>query len=385
MNTERKKLPLFWGVYLAVTVSVIALILIGAALLTSYLAAFEESQPIHGAEKIFRQYFESKNFEAALKDSGFAVGETETLSDAAEALSALTEGKVMSFYAVSSEEGEANYNVVVIDSEKISSQTGSGEEVKDATAEMAVQGIPSTKIATLRFEKSEKKGSFGFRGYEFSEMEIFLEGKNEAKVCIPSGYSLFVNGKELGEGYIKSSSDHEWNEYLPEGTEGITLSDYEITGLYAEPSLTCTDEEGEEIALARNEETGVWEAALRYEDNVDAALSQRILTGMEEYAKYMQDDGSIGTVSTYFDRTSMFYKNTASNPSSFVWDHNGYEFRNEVIDEFYFFDENTLCCHVSFDQVLKMYGKEDYVDHLDMTVFVRKVGSSWRIYDRIVR
>jgi hypothetical protein len=116
---------------------------------------------------------------------------------------------------------------------------------------------------------------------------------------------------------------------------------------------------------------------------VDKAVSDRLLKGLKEYATYMQDDGSIGRVSPYFDTKSDFYKSTASNPSSFVWDHNGYEFKNESVEDFYFFDENTLCCHISFDQVLKMTGKENYVDNLSMIVFAHKIKGTWRIFQCI--
>ena len=56
-----------------------------------------------------------------------------------------------------------------------------------------------------------------------------------------------------------------------------------------------------------------------------------------------------------------------------------------MVEDFYYFDEKTLCCHISFDQHLKKTGREDYVDNLDMTIFARKIGRNWRIYDRIVR
>lgn len=381
---ETKKFPLFWAVYAGAILLCCILLVVAGVVLNSYLAAFEADQPVHFAENIFTTYFERGDFEGAMEIASYKGNPWEGNEEAVAALKAMQEGKNTSFYAVSSAENEAKYNVVLVSPEDLTQNEGAGE-IKDATAEMKVHGIPSAKIATITFERGKEKGKFGFRGWDFVGMELFPEAKFEGSVILPDSYVLHVNGKQATEELLGETSDHEWNEFLPEGVKGITLSHYTVSDLMQAPHFTATDASGAPVTLTRDEETGVYTAALLFETEVDEALKTRILTGMKEYAKYIQADGSIGNVSPYFDTRSEFYRNTALNPAAFVWDHNGYQFENEVIEDFYFFDDNTLCCHVSFDQHLKKTGREDYVDALDMTIFAKKISGRWRIYDRIVR
>ena len=381
MAQMKKNGSLFWRIYLSLTMLGVFAILMGGVVLTLYLSAFEKSQPIHAAQEVFDRCFSMGDFETALKEADFKVSAPETLSHAAMALKEATEGKTLSFYATTSQEGTANYNVVAIDPADLAAQGKDAGDVKDATAELAVQAIPSVKIATIHLTRDEEKTDFGLHPYQFTQMEIFLKGEVTSRVNVPDSYRLFVNGVEMGKEDVTEEVPHEWNEHLPQGVEGVTLDQYVFQDLFCQPEITCLDEDGNEIPLTHEEGSSLWEAPLRTEEDVPAELKERIMTGMKEYAKWIQDDGSLAAVGNYFDRSSQFYKNTAANPAKFVWDHNGYEFRKESIGEFYYFDDNTLCCHVDFYQALKKTGQPDYVDHLDMIVFVRKMGGVFRIYD----
>ncbi|MBR5295777.1 MAG: hypothetical protein IKU24_04210 [Clostridia bacterium] len=358
-----KNLSLFWRIYWIAFASFVALILLGAILLFSYLSAFEKSQPVHSAREIFEEYFLSEDYKAALEKANFKVGEQEEISHAAKAFEKLLEGRELSFYSVGVEKGVAKYNVVA--------------EKKENHSDLM-------KIATIFLEKGDEKISFGLVPYTFSHMEIYLEPSFSATVKIPSEFTLFVNGKEVKTEDADKISDHPWNEYLPVKTKKVYLAEFRLSDLYCEPEIVVYDTDGKEAELVKNEETGVLEADLLYE-KITSGLAVRLLAGMKEYAKFIQADGSAAAVGQYFDRSSLFYQNTIRNPAIWVEDHDGFSFEKEVVEDFYFFDENTLCCHIAFDHVLKTYGKEDYIDPVDMTIFARKIGGEWYIFDRIAR
>lgn len=378
---NREKLSSLWKIYAVYVMVLVTVAILGAGILLSWLDAFEQSQPIHSAKAVFNAYFIPEKWQDILTLSGYEMGPLESEGDAASALAALKKDKVMSYYSAGVADGVAKYNVVLVDPDDLSASTGTGEDVKDATAEMSVKGIPSKKIATITVTKNKEAGKWGFYGYEFTGLELFLKGSESVELCIPSHFSLYAGETAVDSEKIQELTPHPWNEALPEGIKGIEFATYRFEKLLSVPEFTVKDENGTEVPLTKNEESGVLEADLVFEKDVDQALSDRLLQGLEEYAAYMQDDGSIGRVSRYFDTRSDFYKSTAGNPSSFVWDHNGYEFKNEVVEDFYFFDEDTLCCHIAFDQILKMTGRENYVDHLSMTVFARKINGTWRIFD----
>lgn len=369
-----KKVPLFWWIWGGVILLFAICLTVGLLVLNSYLTSFENSQPIHFAQAVFDQYFQKEDFTAALEKAGYTTGEFETLADASRKLKEMQEGKDLSFYSASAMDGKAQYNVVL-------TEKGETEE----TSTDGGKGIASTKIASLYFTRQTEADSWGFAGYDLEKMEMFVPATRTLTVVLPSTSTLKVNGVEVSKDFVTEEEAHAFNEYLPKGVEGITLCTYKIDSLIFDPDLEVIDAQGQAQTLTRDEESGNMTAQLNYNSQAKEKLGQRILSGMKEYAKYIQNDGSIGKVAQYFDTTSMFYRNIALNPGAFVWDHNGFEFKNESVDDFYQFDENTVCCHVSFDQVLKKTGREDYVDVLDMIVFAKRRGNQFYIYDRIVQ
>ncbi|MBE6712044.1 MAG: hypothetical protein E7580_00840 [Ruminococcaceae bacterium] len=376
-----KKKSKFWIIYTVVVLATIFMITMGAAILISWLDAFEQSQPVHAAQSFYDEYFVAEKWTEILEKANYKMGDLEQKGDAEAALKALKKGKKMSFYALGGDDQYARYNVILVDPADLPKEDPKKEEVKDAIAEMAVQGVPSTKIATITLKKSKTEGKYGFYGYEFSELEIFLDRKASAQICIPSHYTLYAGDRAITSDQIVATQAHFWNEHLPEGVTGVEFATYRFENLLKAPEFTVKDAAGNVIPLVENEESGVLETGIVYATQVDQALSDRLLAGLKAYATYMQDDGSLGAVAKYFDTNSNFYKSTRENPSAFVWDHNGYEFQNERIENFYFFDENTLCCYISFDQILKMTGRENYVDKISMTVFAHKVNGTWRIFN----
>ena len=356
MNRTKKR-HVFWPIYFGVVALVIFAITIGASVLISWLDAFEQSQPIHAAEAVYKEYFEGEKWSELLKLANYKKGPLEQNGEAQAALAALKKGKDMSFYSVGGDD-LIEYNVILT-------------SPKD--------GNKTQKIASFTVKKSEKAGRYGLYGYEFDSAKVFLDRKESVEIVIPAHYTLYAGENEITSDPV-STTPHAWNEHLPDDVPGVDYATYRFEELLKVPTFSVKDENGSDVALTADE-SGVLKAELVMASDVDPALSQRLLTGMETYAAYMQDDGSIGAVGKYFDKESDFYKSAKANPSSFVWDHNGYEFQNERVENFFFFNENTLCCSISFDQVLKMTGRENYVDRLSMTVYAKNVNGTWYIFN----
>lgn len=364
-----KKPGLFFILYLSVTVFFIALLVVGGVFLNRWLLAFENSESIYPAEEAYETYFEGGDLSAAVEKAGLVTSEFEDKSAILSYLQTKTEGKTMTFYSAQVGEDAAKYNVVLTSPDATPDENGV---------------LPSEKLATIHLVRSDEEMGFGFRGYAFSHLEMFVKPEEKVTVTLPSTSKLFFGDKEVGEAYKTAESAHPYNAFLRSGVPGITLVTYTVEGLYLPPEIRCVSADGKEHILTKNE-NGTFSAELIYSDALKAAQGERILAGMKEYAKWMQADAQIDTVRPYFDTSSQFYRNTAANPWIYAWgEHNSYEFKEEVVENFYAFDDNTFACHVSFDQVLHRWGRQDFVDHLDMIVFVRKIGGVYKIYDRIV-
>lgn len=356
-----KKRSVFYPIYFAVTGLVLLAMIVGAFVLRDMIASYEASQPIHPAEDLFTNYFLSKNFEGAVGLSDNGETPFESASDIAAALSAEAEGKELSFYSVSQSENEAKYAIIA------------GNE-----------GETPTKLATMTFRRGEKDAGWGMKLFQFDSLHLDLKGKKTVRVSLPSDSVLLCNGKEVSRDFIASEEPSPVNAFLPEGVPGITLAVYELSSLYAEPNLRATDAGGLPQKISYDEESASFCAETNYSEELKAEYADYVLAGAKAYAAYMQNDGNLGTVRRYFDPSSDFYREVRTTPTVFVWDHTGYTFENEVIDQFYAYDENTFSCHVSFTHILTKSGSQNYTDKLDMTLFLRKINGEFKIYDRIL-
>lgn len=354
--------------YFTVLLAVLVLFTVCVLTLTFYLSAYENSQSYHVAKEEFTRYFKKGKYEDALKKAGYEAGETENLKTVAKAIKEQAKTKVFDLIFIKEENGIATYHVV------LSAPT----YVKEAAGKEFVGG--DIKVAQMRFEKSEKKNFWGFASYEFLDMQFFFRGDLTITCAIPATYTLLVNGTAAEDSAIASTEEHPFNSFLPENKEGITLKIYEFSDFFLEPTLVCQNEEGKGVEMAKNEETGRWEMVLPYESEVDQALKDQLLSDVKEYAKYLQKDTSLSTLTPCLVRGGPFYQKAVEYTFVRYWDHENYLFRNEEITDFFFYDQETLTCHVSFDQVLQKSGKEDYVLHHDYTVFAQKEGGAWRLY-----
>jgi len=375
-TAKKQKIGFFWPLYLLFLAIFVSLLMWGLSKLEGYLTAFEASQPIYEAEASFEKYFKADSFVPALELAGYKTGEFETLETASDCLKALRGDRDITFYAAVGSQGEICYNVVYVEPQA---------ENTPESGEISVQGIPSLKIGTIYLEKKQTCDEYGFYGYEFSHLEVFLKQDHQVSFTAPSDAKVSLNGKEVSSDYVISTQEHSFNQILPDGVPGIRFCTYEVTGLLRECELSCTDRDGNPMELVKNEQSGAFSAQINYSTALYDQYAQRMLDGMHEYAKYIQRDTTQAKIRQYFDTSSEFYRNIINNYSLFVRPHDGYEFQMDYVGEFYAFDENTFCCHISFRHVLKLSGMADYVDPLDVVVFARRIGNQFYIYDRITQ
>ena len=363
----------FWQSYLKVAFSLLIILLAGGILLSLYLGSYEKSRSIHLAEETFTRYFKKGKYEEALKKAGYQAGETEDIKTVAKALKEQAKTKVFDLCAVKTE-GDIDTYYVVLTAPTYIKETQKKENIEN-----------DIKVAQMRFKQTKEKNLFGFSSWEFLDIKFSFQGDLTVTCAIPSTHALYANGTKVSEEHITSQEYHPWNQHIPQESKGIILNVYQLSDFYLEPSLVCQNEEGEKTKLTKNEKTQRWEAIPFYQGEMDEGVSNQILKGMKEYARYNQKDVPLSSLAPYFVTDGPFYKEAAQNTYIKVWEHDNSEFKNEVIEDFYFFDENTLSCHVSFDQVLKQKGREDYIDSLDMTVFAKKEGGTWLIFDHAER
>lgn len=352
---KKRKFPVFWTVYAVLVIAAIAVIHVALGRVEIWLAQYEASQPKHAAKAAFDETFADFDPLTYLDKFDESIFGLETKENIAAYLSEKTEGAEFSYYSISSaESGTYKYAVKAGD----------------------------VKIA--EFYLHESMGENGFPTYTPGDFSIYFAANEDVTVTVPKGATVTVNGFALDERYIIENDIPDLhNDYLPDGVAGKFYTKYKASGFVTIPEVKVNDSKGELTVI---EAEDGYETAPVYDEDLKAQHSRYVLSALQNYATYIQGRYSnggvtLGMVTQYFDPASDVYATIKKVSNKYVNSYDSYEFKNETTDEFIQYDENTFSCRVSFSQVLHLKGAEDYVDNIDYTLYLRRVGDKFLIYD----
>lgn len=350
--SEKKSFPLFYAIYFGVLFVAVIAVVVGLGWLRGYLAEYESAQPIHIAEQVFDMYFKSRDFE-------LLVQKTDT-SDRLEAPAAVAE-----YLHSQYDTAELTYNSVTSD---------------DSDSVKYIVKTGDYKIASFTLKKSGEKTRRGFDYYEPDKFEIFYAADKNCTVFAPEMSDVFVNDIALSEKYLTERDIVLDSEKVPEGLAAVKYKKYRVTGLINDPTVRVSTD-GLENDIEYVPETRTYTAGLPNDAALETEYSNFVLKAVEEYAKYMQSDSNWGAVKPYFDPSTDLYTSVRTVEQYFVIDHDGYRFEDEYVGQFYPYDENTFSCRVTVWHVLENHGQPDFRDKISMTVYLRRVGNKFLIFD----
>ncbi len=352
---KKFKFPVFWCVYTVLVIAAIVVVQVAMGQVTVLLEQYEASQPKHAAKVVFDENFADFDPLAYLEKFDDKIFGLETKENVAAYLAEKTYGSEFSYYSVSSaESGVYKY------------------------------AVKAQNVKIAEFTLVESVGENGFSRYTAGDFSIYFAANEDATVTVPKGASVALNGHTLDESYIvENDIPDEHNEFLPEGVEGIFYTKYKVSNLVTKPKVEAVYND---VSLTLTEGENGYETAPVYNEELKASYSEYVLSALENYATYIQGRYSnggvtLGMVTTYFDPASHVYATLKRVSNKYVNSYDSYEFRNEKTDEFIQYDENTFSCRVSFSQVLHLKGAQDYIDNIDYTLYLRKVGDKFLIYD----
>jgi hypothetical protein len=363
-------------------------ILISNALknVTAFLEEYESVQPKYVEAEVFDTYFKRIDYDLLLKAAdrgdGADLTEFETKEDLITYLKSMYSGKDITYYSIST--GAAGTATISLDIKDIGKyfvdQFNSRGDIK------YIVKAGEDKIAefTLVHSESEaKKSKSGFKQYELGDIELFFFPHESVTVKLPKSSTLTVNGIKVSEKYRLADvyEEDENNKRLPDGIEGIVYVAYTVDKLYLKPEIAVTDKDGKSIELEYIENDNYYSAGFIYDDSLAAQYSAYVINAIENYAAYMQMDGARADFIDYYDTDSDLWKNIISTENYFVLDHNSYSFKDQKATEFYRYNDDVFSCRVSMTHLLHRWAREDYVDYIDMTLFLRNVNGKYLIFD----
>ncbi len=351
------KLSTFHKVYITVVAVMLVLLAVASVVLWSVLDAYEKTRPKHAAEQVFEKYFVSMNLgelyekyspETLLFDSRASIDKMvkETISP-----------ESLRYFSVAvNEDGSQQYAVA---SDK-------------------------KRIAYFTVAMSDKKAGYGFRYYQLSDVEFFLPSYGDISVKVETGDILKINGNVVDPKYIvEKGIESAVNKHMPEGVEGVTYDKYTVKGLLFEPEITVATADGKAKTVKLDSTDNCYVEQPIYSAELENEHKDYVITAIEQYTKFLSNDGSFGGFSGYLDKNYPIYGLVKVIDVVWVRDHSGYSITEQKAGEFIEYADGVFSCRVSMLETLRRPGYADHKEHIDVTIYLHKVGNKYLIYDMV--
>lgn len=386
----RKKRPpvwkiVYWSVILVLILAAVILVARIIGKVTNFLSEYEEVQPGHLAQEVFQKYFSPFNYDSlrAESEEDKKLTEFETEEDIKTYIASLIEGKELSYHPTFTDEGGTTADALKLkDPSRYFVDTFNAK----GTLHYAVKA-GNNKIAEFTLDHSDDPADVSPRGfvrYRLSGISVYYYPHESVSVKIPDTFTAYLNGKPIGESYrlegVVEKTEHE--NHLPDSVSGITYIAYTVKGLYRKPELTFVSNTGKTCAPLYKEEDNYYTCDI-YDTELKDQYADYVIKAIEGYCAYIQESTvKTSEIRDYFDTSTKLWQNILDNPYYFVIDHSGYFFTKQSAAEFYRFSDTLFSCRVSMEHHLILPGKEDYIDFVDLTLYLsRGEDGVYRIYD----
>ncbi len=362
----------FYVIYLAVTISVILIIIASLGVVSKRLAEYEEAQPKYVAAEVFEKYFTVPlKYDALLADAVFDRG-------------GATDAEIIEYLSSEIGSSELSYS--------------KGLAAEDGTVKYVVRA-GSKQLGAIILSVSDKKTEHGFSLYELSRVELNLNvsGPEETETegpptltlsfDVPSSYTVTVDGVALSTENVTSTHLRpDVLEYYPSGVEGVEYTVYTLTTLYELPEkVEVKDLLGGTAEVTFDADTNTYTAGIIYSEQLASEHTEFVTEALKWYAAYLQrvPGYKASKISSYFEEGSVAYENikTVAKDLWMMTEPSGSDFENVTASEFYALSANVLTCRVRLTQILHRNGKEDNADTIDMYLFFHQTADGYRIYE----
>lgn len=228
------------------------------------------------------------------------------------------------------------------------------------------------------FSLTNVAGAVAIPEWELGDVEVYLTYDEAVTVHSYPGYTVKVNGVELGDAHVIRTTSTHAEDYLPEGLHGARTISYYLDGLLVTPTVTVTDENGAEMKMHYSEDDQAWShdsPANAITDEQSAAFA----AASKAYGRFMIADLGKQSLARYFTGNS--YSAITQAELAWMQDFSGYEFGPLDISEFYAYSDTWCSGRVS--QILYVTRKNGTVKEyaINSTFFMEKQGSNWMVVE----
>ncbi len=330
---------------------------IGLLWLNNWLVDYQAAQPTVKAQQVFEQLFSDPQW--------------GDLYDASGAQATIFEGR---------EEFVAYMEELVGDSQLTYLETSAGlSGDKKYLVRLGDESVASFTLVDQNNVGDTTLENLGeIPDWELGAVEVFFDYSNSYRIVTTNGHTTLVNDVELSDDYTIQIATTKAEEYLPDGVTMPSSCTKEITGLFALPTVTVFDEDGNQMDVTYDEATCTFTE--RTESNTITAEQQdAALNAAKTYCLWMiKEVTDRATVAKYFDTSSDTYSSIVRTTELWMQSHNGYEFSDTSVTDFCLYTEDLFSVRVSLSlNVTRTDGTVKEYPYAQSMFFQKSDSGSW--------
>jgi hypothetical protein len=353
-NKKKKKVNIF-----AVTLLCMFTILLSASViiwneLWNFLVSYEKTNEEYVIDD-YMQVYEQNDFKSVFTLMGVNYDQFNSEEDYINFFKenyseSLTDAKAIK---IGSENGNLTYSVCV------------GENIKISGFVLSPDGNP------------DKYGHQGWKVTTEQTAEKLFPKMCSAKIYVPKGTSVCVNGKELGAEYLSSEgfSIKEYND-LDDETLRPVFEVYDTGDIFLnKPEITAYDKASTSMKLTEKDGAYYAFGVLSNEEleNIKAFAEEFSVT----YAKYVTKDVPFDNIIPYLVKESEYYRRVRAFYNEYYRDHT-LTYDNVKFGEPIVYDDTHVVIDISFDYHVNIgYKTNDY--NVKYTLILIKLDGKWKI------
>lgn len=344
---------IFYIIYGAFSVLLLLGVLSVLLLLNQWLVEYQASQPETRSQQVFQELFAQPDWAelytlAGLEDSPF-----EDKDSFAQYMNEKVNGQALTYSETAAGLSGDHKYIVRLDQEKLASftLTGGGSQAQIGHWELGKVELMDTQGQSVTVEK------------------------------LP-GHSVFVNGVALDDSYTIKKTTAVAQDYLPEGLYGYSRELQQVGDLYMTPTVSCTDEQGNDVPMTLDED-GIYRPQLPQPEAMTKQQEELALNAAKTYARYSIQAVGNYSLQQYFDPKSEIYKQIISTPL-FARDYKSFSFQQDSIKvyDYYRYSDELYSVHVELTlQVYLQYGQSKVFPSSRTYFFTKQQNGSYMVTD----
>lgn len=363
---KKKKGPrlggvIFYTVYFMFIFAFFVATFFALRFVNGWLLDFEAAQPTHKAEQVFTQLFTDPDWGALYESAGAQDSPYEGKEEYVNYMEAKVGSAALNYMETSAGLSGDKKFIIRLGDEKVASFTlVDKNNVGDASLDNLGE-IPDWQLGSV---------------------EVFFERVGDYLIEKVDGHVAYVNNVPLDDSFtIQIATTLAAEEYLAEGTTGVSICTQKITGLMEKPEVVIFDRDGNQMEVTYDEASRTFiertESNTMTDEQKDVALE-----ASKTYSLWMIEEVTDrAKIAKYFDATAKPYKDIVTLGELWMQGHAGYAFKNESVTKFASYGEDMFSVYVSLDLVVTRKDATEKTYDFDKTLFFTKLDGKWKVTD----